>query len=78
MLTRGPYRRIRHPLYLAGLITSLGAMLHFEQPSAALVILANSALQLLRMYFEEMCLTRAFPEYADYAARTWRLIPGIY
>jgi protein-S-isoprenylcysteine O-methyltransferase Ste14 len=78
LLTRGPYHRIRHPLYLAGLITSLGAMLHFEQPWAGIVILVNFAFQLLRMHFEEQVLTSAFPEYADYAAQTSRLIPGIY
>ncbi len=78
LVTRGPYRRIRHPLYLAGLITSLGAMLHFRQPWSLLIVAANFALQLLRMHYEEQVLARAYPEYADYAARTWRLVPGIY
>jgi protein-S-isoprenylcysteine O-methyltransferase Ste14 len=78
LVTRGPYRRIRHPLYLAGLITSLGAMLHFQQPWAGLVVIANFAIQLLRMHYEEQVLTRAFPAYAEYAARSWRLIPGLY
>lgn len=78
LVMQGPYRWIRHPLYLTGLITSLGAMLRFRQPWALLVVLVNFALQLLRMHYEEKVLTRAFPAYADYAARTWRLIPGIY
>jgi protein-S-isoprenylcysteine O-methyltransferase Ste14 len=78
LVTRGPYRRTRHPLYLAGVITSLGAMLHFQQPWAGLVVIANFAIQLLRMHYEEQVLTRAFPAYAEYAARSWRLIPGLY
>jgi protein-S-isoprenylcysteine O-methyltransferase Ste14 len=78
LVTDGPYRRIRHPLYLAGLITSLGAMLHFQQPWAGLVVLGTFAIQLLRMHFEEQVLARAFPEYAAYVSQTWRLIPGLY
>ena len=78
LVVLGPYRWIRHPLYLAGLITSLGAMLRFRQPWALLVVLGNFVLQLLRMHYEEKVLTRAFPDYAEYSARTWRLVPGIY
>jgi protein-S-isoprenylcysteine O-methyltransferase Ste14 len=78
LVTGGPYRRIRHPLYLAGLVTSLGAMLNFRQPWAFLIVAATFALQLLRMRYEEQVLARAFPEYADYAARSWRLIPWVY
>ncbi len=78
LVTTGPYRYIRHPLYLAGLATALGAMLPFRQPWAFLIVLAGLACQLLRMRCEEQVLMRAFPEYADYAARTGRLIPGVY
>lgn len=78
LVTNGPYRRIRHPLYLAYLVGSLGAMLQFRQPWALLVVLAAFALQVLRMNYEEQVLNRAFPEYAAYAARSWRLIPGVF
>ncbi len=78
LVTRGPYRAIRHPLYLSGLVIALGAMLHFRQPFALLVVLVTFALQIWRMHYEEQVLSRAFPDYAAYAARSWRLIPGIY
>ncbi|HWE05248.1 MAG TPA: methyltransferase, partial [Rhizomicrobium sp.] len=73
-----PYRRIRHPLYLAGLVGSLGVMLQYRQPWALLVVLATFALQIVRINYEEQVLSRAFPEYAAYASRSWRLIPGVY
>jgi protein-S-isoprenylcysteine O-methyltransferase Ste14 len=78
LVMRGPYRRIRHPLYLAGLITSLGAMMPFLQPWSFLIVIANFGLQLFRMHYEEQVLARAYPEYAAYVARTYRLIPGVY
>ncbi len=34
--------------------------------------------QLARMHYEEQTLTQAFPDYAMYASRTARLIPGFY
>jgi len=35
-------------------------------------------LQFARMIYEERVLRETFPEYAAYARRTARLIPGIY
>ena len=78
LVTNGPYRHIRHPLYLAGLIGSLGVMLQFRQPWALLIVLATFALQITRMNYEEQVLSRAFPEYEIYATRSWRLVPGVY
>jgi len=74
----GPFRRNRQPLNLAGLVTSLGALLHFQQPWAGLVVLFNFSIQLFRVHFKEQVLTRALPEYAEYATRTWQPIPGVY
>ena len=37
LVTRGPYRVVRHPLYLAGMIAALGIMLRYEQPWAAFI-----------------------------------------
>ncbi|HLY07145.1 MAG TPA: isoprenylcysteine carboxylmethyltransferase family protein [Rhizomicrobium sp.] len=78
LVTRGPYRYLRHPLYLVSIIASIGVMMQFEQPWAFLLVTAADALQVARLYYEERVLRDAFPEYADYAARTWRLIPGVY
>jgi protein-S-isoprenylcysteine O-methyltransferase Ste14 len=33
---------------------------------------------LTRMHYEEKVLTETFPDYANYAARTRRLVPWIY
>jgi protein-S-isoprenylcysteine O-methyltransferase Ste14 len=78
LVTRGPYRVIRHPLYCVSVIASLGTAIQFEQPWALLIVLVADALQIARIHYEERVLREAFPEYADYAARTWRLVPGVY
>ena len=74
----GPYRLIRHPLYLAEQIGTWGLMLQYVQPWAVLIALASLAAQFPRMHYEEQILRETFPEYAAYAARTKRLVPGVY
>ncbi|MGD0191488.1 MAG: isoprenylcysteine carboxylmethyltransferase family protein [Rhizomicrobium sp.] len=78
LVTDGPYRIVRHPLYIAEEIGNIGIMLQYTQPWSLLLEVINVSLQLWRMSFEERVLTQAFPGYSDYAARTSRIIPGIY
>lgn len=76
LVTHGPYGLVRHPLYL-GEFGAIGGLL-IASPSprnvaaGAVFVIA----QFTRMRFEERALTREFPEYADYAARTPRLVPS--
>jgi protein-S-isoprenylcysteine O-methyltransferase Ste14 len=78
LVTGGPYRWVRHPIYLVGTINSFAVSLQFAQPWASLIVLATLGFQLQRIKCEEAVLTRAFPAYAAYAKKTARLIPGIY
>jgi protein-S-isoprenylcysteine O-methyltransferase Ste14 len=78
LVTDGPYAGIRHPLYLGEAISMLGLMLQFISPLAVLIVVVQLAFQLARMRNEERVLSGMFPEYEAYAARTARLVPGIY
>ncbi len=78
LVTHGPYRYVRHPLYLGELTAVLGIVLGSRQPLyAGLTWIACLGLQLARTGYEERNISAEFPEYAEYAARTKRLIPGI-
>jgi protein-S-isoprenylcysteine O-methyltransferase Ste14 len=78
LVTRGPYAKIRHPLYLGELIALSGITLQYFSGWALLLLLLQCAFQLERMRNEERVLSRVFPQYRDYMARTARLVPHIY
>jgi protein-S-isoprenylcysteine O-methyltransferase Ste14 len=78
LVTRGPYRLVRHPLYLGELTAVFGIVLGSHDPLwAGVAWLGCVGLQLARTGYEERNIRAEFPEYAEYAARTRRLIPGV-
>jgi len=74
----GPYRFVRHPLYLAEELAILGIWVRVASPWSFLLLVCHAWLQVERMKIEEGVLGQAFPDYADYAAGTARIIPGLY
>lgn len=74
----GPYRFVRHPMYLGYTMTHIGFLL--LMPSVINAILYGLAffLQVVRLTREERVLNRD-PAYRDFAARVrYRLIPGVF
>jgi protein-S-isoprenylcysteine O-methyltransferase Ste14 len=78
LVTDGPYALVRHPLYVAEAFAAFGLILQYASFWTVLLLFAHLAFQLQRMRNEERILHETFPEYAAYAARTRRLVPGVY
>lgn len=78
LMTDGPYAFVRHPLYLAEEVAVLGSFVVYASPWATAILILHGYLQFQRMLCEEKVLREAFPEYANYARHTARLIPGVY
>jgi protein-S-isoprenylcysteine O-methyltransferase Ste14 len=75
LVTEGPYRYVRHPLYLAEGITTIGIIIMHWSIGAVAIGAVQFALQFWRMSFEEQVLREAFPEYEDYARRVGMIWP---
>ena len=78
LVTWGPYRYIRHPIYTS-VCWFVGAAFigHWSGWNAALGALAVLG-ALVRIFCEEALIPTRYPEYKEYAARTWRMIPWIF
>ena len=78
LVEAGPYRWIRHPMYSSGLLIMLGFVIDQPSPLRIIAWLGLAVVLLAKMRLEEQYLRAAFPDYAAYEARTWRLIPGVF
>ena len=78
LVTSGPYRYIRHPIYasmwfLGGACILSHLTLWTAMSGAALVTTG-----VVRIYCEEKLVAQKYPEYTDYASRTWRMVPYVF
>ena len=78
IVASGPYRYIRHPVYLCNMLIIAGYVL----ASASLVVLLFSlwgwGYMLRSISREEAFLANEFAEYRDYQKRSWRILPYLY
>ena len=80
LITQGVYRRIRHPMYSALVLYSLGhALVIPNWVAGPSNVVAFAVLFALRVRPEERMMLEHFgDEYTAYMARTKRLVPGVW
>src|SRR5215469_14739548 len=76
--TRGPYRLVRHPMYVGYTLTHIGFLLGFPSLQNFLLYLTTFSIEVARLMREEVVLNKD-PSYRDYAhCVRYRLLPGIF
>lgn len=77
LMTTGPYNFLRHPIYAAILyFVWTGVTSHLSMLACVLGLVVTIGL-IIRMLAEERLVAQKYPEYAEYAARTKRVVPFI-
>ena len=78
LATKGPYRVVRHPMYLAYVLGDIGYNLQEWNSGTVLLVLAGWGSLLYRAQAEERMLSSA-PDWPAYTARVrYRLLPGLW
>jgi protein-S-isoprenylcysteine O-methyltransferase Ste14 len=78
LVTNGPYRYIRHPIYAAACLFGWGAIVvHWSLLCVALGVLLFLG-ALARLLCEEQLVKQTYPEYLEYAKVTKRMIPYLF
>jgi protein-S-isoprenylcysteine O-methyltransferase Ste14 len=76
----GPYRWVRHPSYTGIVLLMAGlGLVYGNVPALAILLVLPAGVLIHRIFVEEAVLTEVIGgAYADYAARTKRLVPGLW
>ena len=77
LVTRGPYRFARHPIYLSYLLQYGGVFLMHDTPALGAVLALFCVLLYFRIRYEERILGVAFPEYRRFQASVGALWPHL-
>ena len=78
LVTSGPYRHIRHPMYTGGFIACLGSAI-VAGGAFVFLLLFLGAIFLWRVGSEDKLMEQQFPnEYPDYKKRTKAVIPFVW
>ncbi|HEX9943729.1 MAG TPA: isoprenylcysteine carboxylmethyltransferase family protein [Thermoanaerobaculia bacterium] len=75
LVTAGPYRYVRHPIYAAILLFLWAGIAANPSATSVALGLVATAMLFLRMLFEETLVRQRYPEYDAYAHRTKRVVP---
>lgn len=78
LVTAGVYAWVRHPLYASLIHAGLGWAGIWHSTPALVIALINVVFFDAKARCEERWLREKFPEYADYARRVKRFVPGFY
>jgi protein-S-isoprenylcysteine O-methyltransferase Ste14 len=77
-VSNGPYRLVRHPMYLSLILFSFSLLLNYFNILRLITFLVLVICLIYKIEFEEKILISKFPGYKHYQLKSKKLIPFIY
>jgi protein-S-isoprenylcysteine O-methyltransferase Ste14 len=77
LVTSGPYRWVRHPMYTSVLMAAAAAAVKSHEIADGGLWVALLIVLLVKAGIEERALMIRFPDYQDYKSRTTRFLPWL-
>jgi len=78
LVTRGPYRYLRHPMYVGQALVAVGAPLTLGCRWVLVLAVLAIGILVVRSALEDAALARTFPEHGRWAVQAKRLIPFVF
>jgi len=78
LVTSGPYRLLRHPIYASIIYFFLACIIAFPTLKTIIGVFVIIASTYARMIFEEISLKETYKEYGLYSQKAKRIIPFLF
>jgi len=78
LVRSGPYRWIRHPMYVAVMLCGLACASAAAPAAGRSALLALVAVLSAKASVEERWMLADHADYAEYQGQTWRFVPWLY
>jgi len=79
LVASGPYKLVRHPMYLSLILTLTPSMISYYNQTTIIIFAVFTINLVLKMLFEEGLLKSFFGnDYNEYMKKSWRLFPFIF
>ena len=78
IITRGPYKLIRHPMYTSLIIMCLALLIAKFDWFRLGVLVLFCANQIVKLLHEEKMLKVRYDNYGSYMKQSWRLLPWVF
>lgn len=78
LVTSGPYKHIRHPVFLSLAVSYLGLVLVFFHPVTLVLWLLVVLFGVVTSLQEEHFMRSRFPQYQQYIQTSKRFVPGLF
>ena len=78
LVTSGPYKYLRHPIYAAVIYFGWACVIAFPQWQTLLGAALITIGLFIRIVLEEKEIAKVYPEYVEYSKQAKRIIPFVY